>query len=141
MTDNGHGANKSSPTNNGSESHTDPPSIDLDGAFQILSNGRRRFVVRHLAEHDDGEGVSIGTLSRARAVEESNAKTEPHEINSTERQRVYIPLYQGHLPKMDEAGIVDYDKRRGQVHATEALFPLAELLSQGDEIVGQGVPA
>jgi len=37
-------------------------------------------------------------------------ETTVKQLLSDERQRVYIPLYQSHLPKLDEAGIIDYDK-------------------------------
>uniref|UniRef100_UPI003F79622F DUF7344 domain-containing protein n=1 Tax=Halomicrococcus sp. SG-WS-1 TaxID=3439057 RepID=UPI003F79622F len=31
------------------------------------------------------------------------------------RQRVYIALYQSHLPKLDEEGVIDYNQSRGIV--------------------------
>ncbi|RBI60821.1 hypothetical protein DMJ13_16795 [halophilic archaeon] len=40
-------------------------------------------------------------------------------LSSDERQRVYIPLYQSHLPKLDEEGVVNYDQNRGTVERTE----------------------
>lgn len=45
-------------------------------------------------------------------------ETTVDQLNSSERQRVYISLYQSHLPKLDNHGIVDYDKDRGRVEAT-----------------------
>jgi hypothetical protein len=47
-------------------------------------------------------------------------------ISSNERQRVYIPLYQSHLPKLDEEGIIEYDKDRGVVRKT----PLVDVLNE-----------
>ncbi len=35
------------------------------------------------------------------------------------RDSVYVSLHQGHLPKLDEAGIVDYDKDRKEVTLQE----------------------
>lgn len=40
-------------------------------------------------------------------------------LGSDERQRVYISLYQNHLPKLDEHGVIAYDKSRGTVERTE----------------------
>jgi hypothetical protein len=39
-------------------------------------------------------------------------------LRSKQRQRVYIALYQSHLPKMDDAGVINYNQDRGLVEAT-----------------------
>ncbi|ODR81794.1 hypothetical protein BG842_01550 [Haladaptatus sp. W1] len=50
-------------------------------------------------------------------------------LTSDERQRVYIPLYQSHLPKLDEEGIIDYDQSRGTVKRTKLADQLDRYLS------------
>jgi hypothetical protein len=50
---------------------------------------------------------------------------EIQQLSSSQRKRVYIGLYQCHLPKMASAGIIDFDKNRGTVE----LLPASEQLS------------
>lgn len=39
----------------------------------------------------------------------------PDELDGKARKRAYISLYQCHLPKMEDAGVVEYDADRGLV--------------------------
>lgn len=91
--------------------------LSLSECYHLLQNRRRRTVIRYVAEH--GESVDIGTLSEHLVRQETD---EP--ISSQERHRVYVALYQTHLPKLDEYGVVEYDKDRGVVRPT----PLVSVL-------------
>jgi hypothetical protein len=77
-----------------------------DELFQILSNSRRRYIIYYLARAD--EPVSLNRLATKIAATESD--TSESEVTSEERQRVYISLYQTHLPKLEQSGIVTYDE-------------------------------
>ncbi|SEP11240.1 hypothetical protein SAMN04487948_114108 [Halogranum amylolyticum] len=56
------------------------------------------------------------------------------QLTSDERQRVYISLYQGHLPKLDEKGIIEYNQSRGWVESTPLLKQLETyVISETDE--------
>lgn len=85
--------------------------LPLDLAFEILKNGRRRMVLEELAAA--GGEVTLGELSETIAARE-NDKTVA-EISSEERKRVYVGLYQAHLPKMDGADVVQFNKDRGLI--------------------------
>jgi hypothetical protein len=87
--------------------------LPLDLAFEILKNGRRRMVLEELAAAE-GE-ITLSDLSETIAARE-NDKTVA-EISSEERKRVYVGLYQAHLPKMDDAGVVQFNKDRGLIRA------------------------
>lgn len=50
------------------------------------------------------------------------------ELDSHERKRVYIALYQTHLDKLDEAGAIAYRERSKEVYATEAIAAFANLV-------------
>jgi hypothetical protein len=107
--------------------HTDVTSagdetLPLDLAFEILKNGRRRMVLEELGV--SGGEVTLGELSETIAARE-NDKTVA-EISSKERKRVYVGLYQAHLPKMDDAGIVQFNKDRGLISPG----PHADLLAR-----------
>jgi len=53
-------------------------------------------------------------------------------LTSDERQRAYIPLYQSHLPKLDEEGVIEYNKNRGIVKKTQLATELERYLSVGE---------
>ncbi|GGN22768.1 DUF7344 domain-containing protein [Halarchaeum nitratireducens] len=88
-----------------------------DDLFEVLSNRRRRYAVHALK--DEEEGATIGDVAEQVAAWEYD--TEVEAVSYDERKRVYTALQQSHLPKMDEAGVVDYDKDRGTVEPTEVL--------------------
>lgn len=85
--------------------------LPLDHAFEILKNERRRMVLEELSVA--GGEVTLSDLSETIAARE-NDKTVT-EISSEERKRVYVGLYQAHLPKMDATDIVEFNKDRGLI--------------------------
>lgn len=95
-------------------------SVSKDTAFMILKNRRRREVLRYLAQAD--EVATLDTLARHIAAKENGI--DERAISSSQRKRVYIGLYQAHLPKMDDAGVVAFDKHRGRIE----LRPGAEVV-------------
>ena len=90
---------------------TEPTEIERDDAFHLLSNARRRAVLRYLLERD--EEAELGTLAEHVAALENDCETD--ELSSDDRKRVYISLYQGHMPKLAQHDLVDYDQARGTV--------------------------
>lgn len=88
--------------------------LGMDEVFGVLKAERRRFVLRYL--HSANRAVTIGELAEALAERESDAETYNHQ----DRKRMYVSLYQAHLPKMDDLGIVEWDSREGAVRLTEA---------------------
>ena len=91
-------------------------SLDREIVFSILSNRRRRYVLYFLRSRD--EPVELRELSERIAAWENDCDSE--EVTSKERKRVYTALHQSHLPKMDRAGVVNYDPARGTIELTEA---------------------
>jgi hypothetical protein len=81
-------------------------SVDLstDEVFHLLKNSRRREVVAYFIEHDGP--VDIGTLADWIAARETDASSE--DVPNVARQRVYVALYQSHLPKLDDHDVVEY---------------------------------
>lgn len=96
------------------------PALSKDTAFMILKNSRRREVLRFLAR-TDGE-ATLDELARHIAAKENGI--DKRALSSSQRKRVYIGLYQAHLPKMDDAGVVEFDKHRGRIE----LCPVAVYL-------------
>ena len=91
------------------------PALPLDQTFEILKNQRRRYVLQYL---DDADGpVSLSDLAEQIAAWE-NGK-EVREITSSERKRVYVGLYQCHLPKMAGMDVISFNKPRGIIEPGE----------------------
>ncbi len=100
--------------------------MDPDDAFRAISNSRRRSVILSLAQSDDVLSVSDLAVEIA-AIENL---TDPSEVTSKQRTRVYISLIQSHLETLDETGAAVYDSRSKQVAPTEATDPLATHIRQ-----------
>lgn len=98
------------------------PTLSKDELFEILKNQRRRDALRYLKAHD---GVAkLSDLSEYIAAKENDIEIAA--LSSSQRKRVYIGLYQCHLPKMATFGVIDFDKNRGTI----ALLPMASLLDK-----------
>lgn len=57
--------------------------------------------------------------------------TSVKQLTSDERQRVYIALYQTHLPKLDDYDAIEYDQDRGIVEPTGLLEVFDQYLGDG----------
>lgn len=85
--------------------------LSPDKLFEILKNERRRRVLRYLWDNDGK--ASLGTLAEHIAAIEND--TTVASLSSAQRKRVYVALYQSHLPKMARNDVIDFDKDRGTV--------------------------
>jgi len=104
----------------GAADDADEGTLSTDDAFHLLQNSRRRGVLRYIRGRPDADSFEMRDIAEQVAAWEQGKPIGA--ITSTERQRVYIALYQSHLPKLDEHGVIEYDQSRGMVRAT----PLAE---------------
>ena len=109
-----------------SEESATPPER-LDRIFTILQNHRRRLILEYLREHDS---TTQGDLARHVAAVENDVPESA--VTSTQRKRVYVSLYQAHLPKLDEFGAVDFDRDRGTVERTPQTDDLLRYLDRFD---------
>lgn len=89
--------------------------ISIGVVYDILRNERRRLVLEHLDEQ--GSDVTLGELAEKLAAIENDKP--PSKITSQERKRLYVGLYQCHLPRMDDASAIDFDRDRGVVKQSE----------------------
>lgn len=112
-----------------SEEESGVTEFSKDDIFHILQNERRRNVLRYLA---DVEGqVEMRDVAEQVAAWEHNTTLES--LTSVERQRVYIALYQSHLPKLDKMGVIDYNQSRGIVVRCPEADQLTRYLEVDDE--------
>lgn len=83
-----------------------PLPFSLDSVLSILSVGRRRTILYHLRDRDADGPISLNQLVE-RVQRRENAA--PNRESSLSAAEVRIALAHNHLPKLDEAGIVEYD--------------------------------
>ena len=110
------------------------PELSLDVTFEILRNRRRQLVLEFLRERD--EMVTIGELAEHIAAIEND--TTVRQLNAQQRKRVYIGLYQCHLPKMADVGVIEFNKSRGNISPGEHIEPLYEYLDVTNGRTGDG---
>jgi hypothetical protein len=100
--------------------------ISMSEMFDILKNKRRRRVVNYLQKNDDV--AVLNDLAERIAADENNIPI--NQLSSDQRKRVYIGLYQCHLPKMDAVGIVDYNKSRGLIKTSDNFDKIVSVIEQ-----------
>jgi DNA-binding transcriptional ArsR family regulator len=94
---------------------TEQDDLSRDLIFDTLSSARRRFILYYLQEHEGP--IELGELSEAVAAWENDVEVE--DLTSQQRKRVYVSLYQTHIPKMADAEILEYDEEAGTVSLGE----------------------
>jgi hypothetical protein len=109
-------------TNDPDESTSEVNELPKDVIFGLLSAKRRRDVLMHLEEA--GGESTLSDLAEQIAADENGI--EPRQLSSQQRKRVYIGLYQCHLPKMDDANVIEFNQARGHIN----IGPNADLLLQ-----------
>lgn len=93
---------------------------------QILSNSRRRAVIEHLGTTP--RAISVRDLSESIAAAETASSPAPTRV----RESVYTSLHQTHLPKLQELGVVYYDRERSEIVPLEgvrAIDPYMEVVT------------
>lgn len=98
-------------------------SIDIGVSFRILADRQRRGVLRRLTEADEPVTVESLTASLATAT-------------TTGADTVRLQLLHSHLPKLHDAGVIDYDPevrtvRRG--HDFDAVVSLLQTVTTRGE--------
>ncbi|NHN59142.1 MULTISPECIES: hypothetical protein [Halorussus] len=85
--------------------------LSQDEVFEVLKSPRRRYALYYLRQ--EGGESELSDLTEQVAAWEN--ETTPSALSTEQRKRVYISLYQTHLPKLDEANIVEYDRDAGVI--------------------------
>ena len=118
MTGDDRTAGGSTESEDGSGVATGAPSGDVAGA---LASERRRAVLRHL-QTTDGE-ASLVELGSAVFATERSVDASP-----ACRRRVELSLHHVHLPKLEDAGVLDYDRSEKTARLRAGVGPLLESL-------------
>ncbi|WP_335998898.1 DUF7344 domain-containing protein [Halorientalis halophila] len=96
--------------------------VGLDGLFSVLSDETRRHVLTTIAECSPREASEF----------------TPDELRSDENaaQRFESELYHRHLPRLDAAGVVSWDREADAIRRGpnfEEIRPLIELVSERED--------
>lgn len=100
--------------------------LPIDVVCRLLSNNRRRIVIDEVAALDANEGSAIGVLAKRIAAAEHGVDVA--RVTSEQRKSAYVSLLQCHLPKLDDSGVVDWDRRSGAVARGDSIDELAALI-------------
>lgn len=110
---------------------TTDTSLSQDVVFELLSSPRRRYILYHLRQSN--EPVELTTLAEQVAAWEN--ETDVDSITEQERKRVYVSLYQTHIPRLDEAGVIEYDKDSGMVSLAAQATEIDHYLDSTEETI------
>ncbi|WP_435177722.1 DUF7344 domain-containing protein [Halorussus sp. AFM4] len=103
--------------------------LTTDQAFELLADGRRRRAVAALRETDGA--TTLGDLAEATAARVDGVDRAA--VPTDRRERVAASLHHCHLPKLADAGVVEYDPDESRVVPTEAaeeLDPYFEVIER-----------
>jgi hypothetical protein len=83
----------------------------------VFGNSRRRAAIHYLKQCDTDTEITLSDLSTQVAAWEHGV--DPDELDYEERRSVHISLYQSHIPRMDDVGLIDFDQEHNIITLTE----------------------
>lgn len=102
----------------------------IDGVLDLLAHQRRRAALACLFDHS--QAIALADLAEDVAVRENE---EPiGKIPKAEIQEVRLMLHHQHLPKLVEAGAVEYDQERDLIRIADS----ADLVERVLALTGDG---
>lgn len=112
-------------------SESDPwRELSKDQAFDVLRNSRRRAVISALRR--SGGSLSLEALTTRVAADEYGIPSD--ELSSDQYKRVYTGLYQCHLGRMGELGVIDFEKESKTIRLCKAASELDPYLQDGRDL-------
>ena len=93
--------------------------LSREQIFEVLSNRRRRYVLHYLKQLDDGQSTTLSEIATHVAAWERDESVDG--VSYDDRKSVQTSLYQLHLPKLSDCGLIDYDRRAGVIERTERM--------------------
>ena len=104
-------------------------SLTTDQVFELLADARRRNAVAALREVDGG--TTLGELAETTAARVDDVGRAA--VTTDRRERIAVSLHHCHLPKLADAGVVEYDPDESRVVPTETaaeLEPYFDVIEQ-----------
>lgn len=98
--------------------------LSQEEIFDLLSNSRRRYILRRLGQNS--EPVELCRLADEIAAKENEKSLDL--LNYQERKRVSVSLHQTHIPFMVETGLIEYNSESGKVIPNSKIVQLQSYL-------------
>lgn len=126
-------------TGRAEQEHPDDQSLDV--IFDALSDRNRRHVLTSLLDH--GQEIALSDLAEdiaARPTGPSRTEVPPRasetrtEVPEDRFHELTASLHHVHIPKLADAGVVEYDPERGIVRPTDAARQIEQLLALTEPI-------
>ncbi|ODR80886.1 hypothetical protein BG842_02510 [Haladaptatus sp. W1] len=96
------------PTNTSQRADSSPsPNLSLDTIFDTLSHSYRRLILSYLSQTEN-DLATIDDLVTVISKHESETETR---MQCTQDDTVRVALQHNHLPKLDDAGVIEFDTR------------------------------
>lgn len=89
---------------------------DLDTVFDLLCVARRRYLLYYLNTMDGKVAELEAAVDAVCAYEAGGTDTD----NTPSRAQVWTDLLHAQLPRLADAGVLDYDQRHGTIHVADA---------------------
>lgn len=103
--------------------------LSRDVLFEMLHSPRRRQVLAYLSDRDGP--VDLDDVILQVAAWENDTSVDA--VSESERKRIYVSLYQTHVPKLDDAGLVEYDEDEGTVKLTDLAREAGDYISDDSD--------
>ncbi|WP_247000869.1 DUF7344 domain-containing protein [Halosolutus gelatinilyticus] len=105
--------------------HIGPDEQSLDAVCDLLANQRRQYVLACLIDHT--QAIALTNLAENVAVRENERPRT--EIPKETVRTISTSLYHAHIPKLVDAGVVEYDQDRDLVRISETTHLVERVLS------------
>ena len=103
----------------------DSNNLSLDVVCDLLANQRRQYVLACLIDH--AQAIALTDLAENIAVRENEETLT--EIPNEKVRAISTSLYHVHIPKLVDAGAVEYDQDRDMVRISETTDRVERVLS------------
>lgn len=110
-------------------SESEGEELTQDTVFEILSNSRRRFMLSYLHEHDGP--VDLMDLANEIAAWENDTSVE--DLTDKQSKRVYVSVYQTHVPKLVSTGLIEYDSDSGLIELSDRADEIERYMPNGGD--------
>lgn len=117
------------------ESERTSIALDEDTLFWLLADSRRRYVVERLADRER-DVPTLPELAVEIAADETHMA--PEQVPDRRVDPVERDVREVHLPKLVEAGVVEWDGGAGAVWPGHSIDAIARLLGEVDRRVRPG---
>lgn len=123
------GENKNAVDQRGqSQIRKEPPELSDDRLYRVLSSRRRRRLLYVLLVEESSSVEKIATVLVGWTVSGEQEMATPEE-----RKRILTELDHIHLPMLEEAGMVSYDREDGTIRIAPLDIAVTDLISKSVE--------